>query len=763
MVSSKIVVIERRAKARPTPCQVFAPQVSGRDSPLGRRIRKKLEECCNLPKILLSSRTRKAEDMHQNASNRILSILLNGVLAVVLERPKLTFTRGPGKLLILAGSISFLLARSATARVRPESLETEAAPAATQTTADEATRKRIEELIAQLRKPLGSRQSPAHDPAIAELVGIGRPAVQSLITALEDENLGVRLSSVRALGRIGDRQAVPALIKALEVGYVRESAIDALGEIGDPRAVGPLIKLLSERSSSIRESAKKALGKIGQPAIQVFIDNASSNEDPRAREYAAGILGEIGGSAAVQPLVKALSDEDSRVRISAARTLGQIGDPNAAKALSDALEDESRDVRKSAAEALGKIGDPQAVQPLIKAASDGNDNVRISAAIALGQIGAPQAVPPLVNMLSDRNSSVVTSAVGALGEIADPRAIQPLIKAVGDRGVGGRHGGFRRAAIDALPKMGQPAVRPLIEALADKRQHVRTAAAMMLGEIGDPQAVEALIKALEDEDWIVRDFAVRALGKIGDPRAVEALIQALDDKKGPVSASAASALRKIDDPQAAKAVRKRALARNAKAALPIVIGLLAVSSPALLIVGVIVLVRKSRRKSVVQIQQFQRQNVVHVREPQPENAALIQKRTQKNSRAEPRPIRATLIYFALAMGNSLGPPICVLCGFVLSELIGLLGVYWLGVTSAAFFVLVCEGPNPELASYFFITLVYFHVFFIPLLGALCSRGATARRRWKLVQVTFIVCHLAVYFVLITQYNLLNRMAKCMRY
>lgn len=699
--------------------------------------------------------------MFRNVSNWIVGLLLPVAPTVVPDRRKPTLNRSLRNLLIFTGLIASLFTEPAAAQVAPKGPRSAAVPAATQT--DEATRKRIAELIAQFRKPLGSRQSPAHDPAIAQLVGIGQPAVRPLIAALEDENLGVRLSAVRTLGKIGDRRAVPALIKALEVGYVRESAIDALGEIGDPRAVGPLIKLLSERSFSTRESAKGALGKIGQPAIQVFINNVSTNKDPRAREYAAGILGEIGGSAAVQPLVKALSDEDSRVRTSAAKTLGQIGDPNATKALSDALEDESRDVRKSAAEALGKIGDPQAVQPLIKAASDGNDNVRISAAIALGQIGDPQAVPPLVNMLGDRNSSVVTSAVRALGKIGDPRAIQPLIKAVGDRGIGKRNGGFRRAALDALPKMGQPAVQPLVEALEDKRDHVRSAAAMILGTIGDPLAVEGLIKALEDEDWVVRDFAARALGKIGDPRAVDALIQALDDEKGPVSSSAASALGKIDDPRAAKAVRKRERARILEAAVPIVVGLLLLSAPALLVVGVIVLVSKSRAKSVAGSGQLQRQDVVHIPETQLEKAAQIQGPVSDGTETARRPVRAVLAYFALANVSALGPPICVLCGFVLSELIGLVGVYWLGVTSAAFFVLVCEGSNPELASYFLITLVYFHIFFVPLLGALCSKGATARRRWMLVQVAFIVCHVVVYFLLITQYNLLNRMAKAMRY
>jgi len=74
------------------------------------------------------------------------------------------------------------------------------------------------------------------------------------------------------------------------------------------------------------------------------------------------------------------------------------------------------------------------------------------------------------------------------------------------------------------------ALEPLIKALEDEEEYVRSSAAEALGEIGDKRAVEPLIKALEDDDKGVLYHAAYALGRIGDERAVEPLIKALGDK-----------------------------------------------------------------------------------------------------------------------------------------------------------------------------------------------------------------------------------------
>jgi HEAT repeat protein len=52
--------------------------------------------------------------------------------------------------------------------------------------------------------------------------------------------------------------------------------------------------------------------------------------------------------------------------------------------------------------------------------------------------------------------------------------------------------------VEALVKIGAPAVPHLIQALGDRDRGVRAAACRALGEIGDGQAVPPLIQALGD-------------------------------------------------------------------------------------------------------------------------------------------------------------------------------------------------------------------------------------------------------------------------
>jgi HEAT repeat protein len=72
------------------------------------------------------------------------------------------------------------------------------------------------------------------------------------------------------------------------------------------------------------------------------------------------------------------------------------------------------------------------------------------------------------------------------------------------------------SAIEALTRIGIPAVEALIRALGDASETVRWRAARALGKIGDVRAVEPLIALLLDESEKVRQGATIALCYMGD-------------------------------------------------------------------------------------------------------------------------------------------------------------------------------------------------------------------------------------------------------
>jgi len=154
-------------------------------------------------------------------------------------------------------------------------------------------------------------------------------------------------------------------------------------------------------------------------------------------------------------------------------------------------------------------------------------------------------VPGLIFALQHKDPTVQYEAAEALGEIGDDRAVEPLLAALKND----ETSGVRWKAVEALSKLGTPAVAGLIGALQHNDDDVRWKAAIGLGEIGDPNAIPSLINLLCDDDRYVRSRAAYALSMIGEP-AVDPLICALREGDGNLRWGAAIALGKIQNPRA---------------------------------------------------------------------------------------------------------------------------------------------------------------------------------------------------------------------
>ena len=87
--------------------------------------------------------------------------------------------------------------------------------------------------------------------------------------------------------------------------------------------------------------------------------------------------------------------------------------------------------------------------------------------------------------------------------------------------------GRRNAAVEALARMGGPAVAPLVAALAERLDH-RKLIVDTLGLIGDRRAADPLLPSLDDPDPNVRAATAEALGMIGGAAAERALLAALE-------------------------------------------------------------------------------------------------------------------------------------------------------------------------------------------------------------------------------------------
>jgi HEAT repeat protein len=328
-----------------------------------------------------------------------------------------------------------------------------------------------------------------------------------------------------ALG--GDQlRALSHELETAPSSHKRESTARALGELGDPDAVPILSQALGDKEERVKWAAAEALGKLGTAGVERLI---KAMEEDDQRRF-AGIGLRVAGSGAVDALVNTLAHSNSEIRVEAARSLGVIGDARAITPLTTMLGDPRADVRDAASYALRDIGEP-AVVPLVAMLNTTEESVRYHAMRTLGDIGSPSSVDPLSAVLAHGDSDAKKAAAWVLGATKGNRAVSYLIDALSDSGVE-----VQLAALNALQVSGHNGAANAVfkKYVEDQSQpKLRRYAIAYLATVKDTRILEPLIKDLEHRELTTRRGAAEALGALGDPRAVAPLIRAMESDTRP--------------------------------------------------------------------------------------------------------------------------------------------------------------------------------------------------------------------------------------
>jgi phycocyanobilin lyase subunit alpha len=187
-------------------------------------------------------------------------------------------------------------------------------------------------------------------------------AIALLIKALADEDdrtpeggYPLRRNAARALGKLGDVTAVPALMECLECSdfYAREAAAESLGMLGDSAAIPKLKNILMTGLSSGElivevdqkepyDAVLEALGRLDAkdsiPQIQPYLKHPIE----RIQYSAARAMYQLTQETIYgERLVQALANSSLQLRRTALADLGAIGYLGGAEAIAQTLAENS--------------------------------------------------------------------------------------------------------------------------------------------------------------------------------------------------------------------------------------------------------------------------------------------------------------------------------------------------------------------------------------------------------------------------------------
>jgi HEAT repeat protein len=434
--------------------------------------------------------------------------------------------------------------------------------------------------------------------AVEHLGKVGEPSVvDALIEILDSGDLWTAFPAADALGRIGDRKAVPHLISALKKKPLREPVLKALGLLSEPSTLQYIIPMMEDTSKNIQMEALKTVEQfyhngvdasfitremkriLGEKAINLLITHAWSNKRD-VRISAILLLGLMKDEEVYGPLLDISHEEEFAEDVKNAlvfigkdkpesllklfctdyphqrRFMCEVAEkiisPVYYHILEGMLSDEDGHVRSIAAIGISKLNDLRVIEKLKKLLADPYEDVQESAVLALFNLKDGLKINELIRMLGDENVVFKKNIVKLLGKIKATEAVKELGFSLKDDDIK-----VRKAVVEALSSIGtDEAVKYLLYSLTDENADIRIAAALSLGAIGGEEVLESLTVLSSDPEDSVRVAAAKALGILKDRRAVKTLIDLLNDRSGFVVTASLEGLGAIGDDDAKNAIIK---------------------------------------------------------------------------------------------------------------------------------------------------------------------------------------------------------------
>ncbi|MFX0207887.1 MAG: HEAT repeat domain-containing protein, partial [Candidatus Hodarchaeota archaeon] len=424
-----------------------------------------------------------------------------------------------------------------------------------------------------------SSEPQEREQAISEFAKIGSPALETLEAYLENPKASVRIAALEALIQINDKSPVNSIVVRLQDSniIVVQTALKALGILGSSETATKLIPFLAASEIETQLAAHKALEKL--KAKEVLIE-ATKHKDITIRQHIIILLGEINATEAIPQITEFLSDSKNVIRAAAAKTLGMLQAESAIAPLLQLLSDKRANVVASAVLALSqlkairaipwiyyisdspdpliqnaindakeKIGGDERLVPILSAFEqifspdydinqsgirnlsgiapefeDGileglkipNDTIRALILQAIGLRGKKEHISIVLEYITGYSREVQISSIHALGLLKSVESISQIV----EHGLSSKDEKLHAEAVNALVNIGSDGSETLVSFLDDKNKFVRAGAARVLGALKVEQYFDLILALVDDKNDEVKIASLEALQALENPKAV---------------------------------------------------------------------------------------------------------------------------------------------------------------------------------------------------------------------------------------------------
>ncbi|MCB9733480.1 MAG: HEAT repeat domain-containing protein [Deltaproteobacteria bacterium] len=290
-----------------------------------------------------------------------------------------------------------------------------------------------QKLASYLEKQLESTDVNVRAAAIYYIADVkGRAAVPDLVPLLGAGPLEIRMSAVHALGRLGVRDVIPELGKALDIAREKElklAIIGALGAIRDADVV-PIVRFhTNDPDTEIRKAAVQTLAAVHHASAAPDLEVMMNDRDREVRAIALKGLVALDPEAKLPQFKKALPWLEPDYVSDLVKELGDKAKPHLELALASSRED-LRAVAFASVPKLSKTAQITVYDQLARTSA--YPAQRAAAIDKLVALTGKDARPTLEALAKDKDENIRVMALAALGQLGVKETEETLRAGVDD-------------------------------------------------------------------------------------------------------------------------------------------------------------------------------------------------------------------------------------------------------------------------------------------------------------------------------------------